>query len=113
MIEVLFALVLNHTIVRDNGQYNSVDQSIRDWFKGLHNDRGGACCDWVDGRRVDDFDWECKNDEQCAVKIEGDWITVPEHAMLKATNRVGYAVVWVTREQGKPTIVCFLKGTLS
>lgn len=79
-----------------------------DWFKGLRNTNKLPCCDVVDGQRLEDADWRTTDNGEYQVKIKGEWITVPEEAVLNPKNRpIDYAVVWIY--QGK--ITCFLVGS--
>ena len=52
------------------------------------------------------------------VKIEGEWVDVPDEALVEVPNRFGSAVVWYswswTLERKKEfQIRCFLPGTLT
>lgn len=96
----------------DNGQYAQVDQATRDWFKSLrgNNGNGVLCCDLADGRTLLDPEWECKSETECAVKMDGDWVTVPPEAIIHPKNRpasISFAVVWAWNGR----IICFLAGT--
>ena len=75
----------------DNGQYENVPPEIRAWFKGVIAPNGVPCCDIADGHRTE-YDFR-----QGAywVPIEGQWMAVPEHAVIRDRgNPVGEAVVW-------------------
>lgn len=100
---------------RDVGQFTTTpDPAIRDWIRSLSDQDGHNCCDFADGTRLEDPDWECHDDTHCAVRIDGDWITVPEKALLKSRNRLGFAIVWRFKDSdGHTKIRCFLKGSES
>ena len=108
----LFALLMSALIVgsayaRDGGQWENIDPSTRDWFKGLKNSSGVPCCDTSDGQRLDDADWRLNEDGSYSVRIAGEWRAVPPAAVLDVPNRVGVAVVWLWNG----LITCFLRGT--
>jgi hypothetical protein len=98
---------------RDRGQYGGVDPATRAWVKGLTDKGGYSCCDTADGYPAD-VDWD--NDTgKYRVRIDGAWYDVPEDAVIKQPNRLGYAVVWwypTTEIDGRrtPHIRCFLPG---
>ena len=43
--------------------------------------------------------------------IEGQWFAVPDGALIKEPNRIGYAVVWYYKDSGQLHIRCFLPGS--
>jgi hypothetical protein len=50
------------------------------------------------------------------VKIENGWIVVPDSAVIKGPNRIGYAIVWLygPPEYNERVVVrCFLPGPTS
>src|SRR4051812_44931974 len=78
----------------------------REWFDSLKGGHGVSCCSNADGLRLDDPDWEY-NGSEYRVKLDGDWLSVPPDALVTATNRVGYAIVWPWKDyQGKTQIHC-------
>jgi hypothetical protein len=79
-----------------------------EWFKSLQNSKGVPCCDGTDGVRIEDTDWRMV-DDKFEVRVKGEWRPVPPENVLKASNRVGYAVVWIFNGQ----VLCFLPGTMS
>lgn len=82
------------------------------WFKGLTSRAGAACCDGSDATRLDDVDWESR-DGRYRVRIEGQWIDVPESAVIDAPNRAGPAMVWPTEGYMGLTIRCFMPGAMT
>ena len=86
------------------------------WFKAQHSMDGSWCCDIADGHLLDDEDWRMKNSTY-EVRINGEWITIPEKAKRDPNggpNPTGHAVVWYTIEgtsTGRPFIFCFAPGT--
>jgi hypothetical protein len=91
----------------DRGQYNGVPDDIRAWFKSVIAPNGVPCCDETDGHRTA-YDMR---DGAYWVPIEGEWMRVPERAIIRdAGNPVGDAVVWWVRHRGKVIIACFVPG---
>ena len=93
------------TFAFDNGQYENVPPDIRAWFKGIIASNGVPCCDMADGHRTD-YDFR---DGAYWVPIEGQWMQVPEHAVIRNRgNPVGQAVVWYVHHGGGIIISCFV-----
>ena len=91
---------------------------LHDWFEGLHSGKGPCCAD-ADGALVQDADWESK-DGHYRVRIEGEWIVVPDDVIIKEPNRDGRTIVWgyPTRGWGgvqkdSYVIRCFMPGIMS
>ena len=82
----------------DNGQYDNVPPDIRAWFKAVTAPNGVPCCDISDGHRS--AYW---------VPIEGQWMAVPERAVIRDRgNPIGQAVVWYVHHRGNIIISCFV-----
>lgn len=93
---------------RDNGQFAS--SSLKSWFNNLASGKG-LCCSFADGASVQDIDWDTK-DGRYRVRLDGEWIVVPDAAVVKEPNRAGVAIVWPYRDaQGIVQIRCFMPGT--
>lgn len=93
----------------DNGQYESIDPKIRDWFKSVRSPHGIPCCDIADGHRTT---WRGTSEGGYEVPIQGQWRKVPPEAVvLNAGNPVGEAIVWYVK-QGENVyyIRCFVPG---
>lgn len=89
----------------DNGQYEDVPPDIRAWFKSVMAPNGVPCCDISDGHRTS-YDFR---EGAYWVPIEGQWIAVPERAViLDRGNPVGEAVVWYVHHRGTIIISCFV-----
>lgn len=79
------------------------------WFKALKSKAGALCCDGTDATRLEDVDWDSK-DGHYRVRINGQWVDVPDNAVIEAPNRAGQAMVWL----GTPTFVrCFMPGSMT
>ena len=90
---------------------------LNGWFNGLHNGIGGQCCSNMDGKVVLDADWDSK-DGHYRVRIDGEWIDVPDDAVIKEPNLYGPTVVWPKPSSFygahvKTTILCFLPGSMT
>lgn len=94
---------------RNDGQWVLSDD-LRDWIRGLSNQKGSNCCDFADGARVEDPDWEHQG-EDYRVKLAGEWLPVPPDAVIRGTNRIGYAIVWRYTDRQGIHIRCFLPGS--
>src|SRR6516164_11290324 len=89
----------------DNGQYDDIPADIRAWFKSVMAPNGVPCCDISDGHRTE-YDFR---DGAYWVPIEGEWMAVPERAIIRDRgNPVGQAVVWYVRHSGHIIISCFV-----
>ena len=109
---VLFMLAVLTGVVHAAGppeKWAQIDPVMREWFRGLHNDHGTSCCDSADGVRIEDPDWRQLDDEgNYEVFARDRWNRITPEYVLKATNRVGYAILWWPAYMDHPT--CFLPG---
>jgi len=83
------------------------------WWEGLHPKGGGLpCCDIADGQKVLDVDWDTSGpNNSYRVRLDGQWIVVPDAAVVTEPNRFGSAVVWPYQDgNGVTQIRCFLPG---
>ena len=84
---------------------------LKEWFDSLKSGKG-PCCSDADGTAVSDVDWESGNGHY-RVRIEGDWVDVPDEAVITEPNRVGRTMVWPIRGYGGLTIRCFMPGSMT
>jgi hypothetical protein len=92
---------------RDDGRY--ADDTLKYWFDHLSSNRG-MCCSFADGFSVSDVDWDVR-DGHYRVWLHGEWIDVPDAAVVTGPNRYGPAVVWPYMDnKGNTNIRCFLPG---
>lgn len=94
---------------RDDGRY--ANSPLKSWFDSLKSSKG-LCCSVADGYAVADPDWESK-DGHYRVRIDGEWITVPDDAVITEPNRAGRTMVWPIKGSLGTTIRCFLPGSMS
>jgi hypothetical protein len=102
------ASVPNQLLARDNGQF--ANSPLKDWFDRLASGKG-LCCSFADGVSVQDVDWDTQNGRY-RVRLNGQWIIVPDMAVVTEPNRFGRAVVWPYQDaSGATQIRCFMPGT--
>jgi hypothetical protein len=127
---VLWALLsflpLQPAHARDDGRY--ANEPLHAWFDSLASGKG-LCCSFADGAQVDDVDWDtvpsCENGKSggsgnasvpiCSmhyrVRLHGEWIIVPDSAVVTEPNKFGPAVVWpYVDAEGVQQIRCFIPG---
>ncbi len=103
------ALPLKLAMGRDDGRY--ANSPLKPWFDSLKSNKG-LCCSVADGRAVADPDWDSKNGHY-RVRLDGQWIDVPDDAVITEPNRAGRTMVWPIKGALGTTIRCFLPGSMS
>ena len=94
-------------LVRDDGRY--ADSPLKSWFDQLASGKG-LCCSFADGFSVDNVDWDTQ-DGHYRVRLHGEWIVVPDNAVVTEPNKFGAPVVWpYMGPDGQTQIRCFLPG---
>jgi hypothetical protein len=92
---------------RDDGRF--ANSPLKTWFDQLASKKG-LCCSFADGVKVENVDWDSQ-DGRYRVRLEGQWIEVPDSALITEPNRFGPAVVWPYRDaDGATQIRCFIPG---
>lgn len=91
---------------RDNGEF--ANSPLKQWFDKLASGKG-LCCSFADGVSVRDVDWDSR-DGHYRVRLHGQWVVVPDAAVVTEPNRFGPAVVWPYQEAGETQIRCFMPG---
>jgi hypothetical protein len=86
----LTTLVPGQPLARDDGRF--ANSPLKPWFDRLASGKG-LCCSFADGVSVEDVDWDTQ-DGQYRVRIDGQWVIVPDVAVVTEPNRFGPAVVW-------------------
>jgi len=104
----LVALPLQLAIARDDGRYTN--SPLKSWFESLRSSRG-LCCSGADGVAIADPDWESK-DGHYRVRLDGEWITVPDDAVVTEPNRSGRTMVWPVKSALGTSIRCFMPGSM-
>jgi hypothetical protein len=110
LVALMFILAVQLARARDlDGRY--AQSPLKQWFDGLRSGKG-PCCSDADGFALSDVDWEVK-DGHYRVRIEGEWIDVPEEAVITEPNRAGRTMVWPIQGYGGLTIRCFMPGSMT
>ena len=113
---------------RDDGRYHDMAPGMHAWFDQLASGKG-LCCSFADGHSVSDVDWDTKNscemgkgggagnievpicEPHYRVRLNGEWVVVPDAALVTEPNRFGPAVVWPYLDaEGTTQIRCFIPG---
>ena len=108
---LLTALAFSSSQARDRGQYGSSTPELKAWFDGLRSGKG-PCCSDADGTALSDVDWETSGGHY-RVRIDGEWIEVPDEAVITEPNRIGRTMVWPIRGYLGITIRCFMPGSMT
>lgn len=90
--------------------HDHLHPELNSWFESLHSGKG-PCCDGADAKRVDDADWETR-DNHYRVRIDGEWIDVPNEAVVSEPNLAGHSMVWPYYLNGHPKARCFMPGSM-
>lgn len=107
-----------------NGEH--ANDPLHEWFDQLASGKG-LCCSFADGETVKDVDWDtaqsCENGsggsgmqsvpvchQHYRVRLKGEWIVVPDNALVTEPNKYGAAVVWPYESEGQTLIRCFMPG---
>ena len=116
LIARVFAIVALCAIVilpdsvsaRDDGRF--ANSPLKAWFDKLASGKG-LCCSFADGLKVEDVDWDTQ-DGRYRVRLNGQWIIVPDAALVTEPNKFGPAVVWPYQDTtGTTQIRCFIPGS--
>ncbi|MGA7810794.1 hypothetical protein [Bradyrhizobium sp.] len=105
------ALASQLSYARDHGQFANSTPEMKAWFDGLRSGRG-PCCSDADGSAVSDVDWESYQGHY-RVRLDGQWIDVPDEAVITEPNRIGRTMVWPIRGYLGVTIRCFMPGSMT
>jgi hypothetical protein len=108
---ILTAVTAHLGYARDRGQFGNVNPDLKAWFESLKSGKG-PCCSDADGTAISDADWESGNGHY-RVRVEGEWVEVPDEAVITEPNRVGLTMVWPIRGYGGLTIRCFMPGSMT
>ena len=86
---------------------------LHPWFDQLRSQGGALCCSDADGIAVSDPDWDMSGGHY-RVKLDGNWMDVPDDAVVTVPNRAGRTMVWPYRADGKVIFIrCFMPGIMS
>jgi hypothetical protein len=106
---ILAALSVGAAYARDDGRYRN--SPLKPWFDSLKSGKG-PCCSNADGVAVADPDWESK-DGHYRVRIDNEWIDVPDDALITQPNLAGRTMVWPIKGALGTSIRCFMPGSMT
>jgi hypothetical protein len=84
---------------------------LKPWFDQLASGKG-RCCSVADGETVADLDWDSREGHY-RVRLDGEWVDVPDDAIITEPNRAGRAMVWPLNSADGLGIRCFMPGSMS
>ena len=91
--------------------WSYIQSPLKPWFKSLRSGKG-PCCSDADGFALSDPDWESKNGHY-RVRIDNEWIDVPDDAVITEPNRVGRTMVWPIKGAFGISVRCFMPGSMT
>lgn len=108
MLELMMWAHLTTQVAEAWDKYR-LNDSQKAWFSRQRSAVNGACCDTADGLPVDD--WELRQGADGRSHywflFRGEWLAVPDVAVLHDGNPVGVPVVWF---MGPKNVRCFAPG---
>ena len=108
--ELILALASHPGHARDpDGRY--ANSPLKQWFDSLKSGKG-PCCSDADGSAVSDVDWESKEGHY-RVRLDGQWLDVPDEAVITEPNRTGRTMVCPIRDYLDITIRFFIQGSMT
>ncbi|OAF02883.1 hypothetical protein AYJ54_25065 [Bradyrhizobium centrolobii] len=108
LLVALLVLSAHGAMGRDDGRYT--DSPLKSWFDSLRSHLG-PCCSDADGVAVADPDWESHHGHY-RVRLEGQWVEVPDEAVITEPNRAGRTMVWPVKTAFGISIRCFMPGSM-
>ncbi len=96
---------------------------LNGWYQTLQSGNG-PCCDGTDAVHLAEPDWESHDGHYRVrlpknpnitydLEVNGEWVDVPDEAIVHGPNLDGRALVWPMYEDGHPVPRCFMPGTMS
>jgi hypothetical protein len=95
---VIFAIIVASLAWSQAYPHDAARPELNKWFESLHSGKGPCCAD-ADGALVADADWASVTDTtkpnvHYKVRIDRQWVDVPDDAVLKEPNKDGRTIVW-------------------
>jgi len=106
---ILAVLLFGSATARDDGRYSG--SALKPWLDSLKSGKG-PCCSDADGIAIADPDWESREGHY-RVRLDGEWIIVPDEAVITEPNRAGRTMVWPIKGFFGTSIRCFLPGSMT
>jgi len=107
--QLCLLLVSTATFARDDGRY--ANSPLKPWFESLQSEFG-KCCEDSDAYVVSEPDWKSDHG-QYRVRIDDEWVLVPDGAVIKQPNLAGRTMVWKHYIDGHPRVRCFIPGSMT
>lgn len=102
----IIAALLGATVAAHDHHYPELDN----WYRSLQAN-GVPCCSGHEATPLSDVEWR-SHEGHYQVRLDDNWIDVPDKAIVKAPNLAGKTLVWVFNANGHPLVRCFLPGTM-
>src|SRR5260370_24894369 len=80
----VLVFVPKNLAARDDGRY--ANSPLKAWFDRLASGKG-LCCSFADGVSVEDVDWDTQG-ASYRVRINGQWVVVPDAPVVCRANKV-------------------------
>jgi len=93
----------------DDGRY--AHSPLKPWFESLRSGLG-QCCSDADGYVIADADWKSDHGHY-RVRIDDEWVDVPDGAVITQPNKIGRTIVWKYYIDGHPKVRCFMPGSMT
>ena len=97
------------TFARDDGRY--ANSPLKPWFESLQSEFG-KCCEDSDAYVVSEPNWKSDHG-QYRVRIDDEWVLVPDGAVIKQPNLAGRTMVWKHYIDGHPRVRCFIPASMT
>lgn len=107
LILLVMALMIHPAFPHD---HNNPERN--DYLKSLYAKGGAWCCNGDDVTYLDGSDWETKGNRY-RVRIDGEWLDVPDSAVIEAPNKLGTALVWIGKGYSGISVRCFAPGSMT
>jgi hypothetical protein len=106
---ILVSVLIGTVQARDDGRYSQ--SPLKPWFDNRRSGKGPGCSD-ADGFAIADPDWESKSGHN-RVRIDNEWVDVPDDAVITEPNRAGRTMVWPVKGTLGTSIRCFMPGSMT
>lgn len=109
-VSIACAVIVAKAKAHDDGRYANMDPRMHAWFEQLASGKG-LCCSVSDGRVVEDPDIDISSGHY-RVRVDKQWLDVPEDALVTVPNIYKRPLVWpMMGPDGKLYVRCFLPGS--